>query len=550
MSSSLLSILLTAALSLTMADESFEDRLKRINREFAAGARQDAAKALRVRTEALKAALAEGNKADIKSLKVAELLALAEIAQTAVDSPAARRFADAAVALEPKNPTALTIRAIAAVRQRDPKALELYRAALAGGAIPARLSSARLQLQQQLAGEGKNAEAYELALESFRLALADLGRPNAPISLLRGSARTLLGAAKAAQRHGDFEKELESAIKGARDAQRRDDLIAELESTLIEAQFAFGSKEAAARRLDQLLANTKVELGDRPDDLNRVNARVIALTTAADLAGAKRADLDRELNDFIRDQVAMGAALSVVDYFVSRRVETIRGSADADPELAMKLGKTTVDLLAGLMPEQERDRQTLDRLKRTLNTSVSGMLAAALRNKLIGQPMIPLTADAWLNGSPLSPADLEGKVVLIDFWAVWCAPCIMTFPHLREWQEKYSNKGLVIIGVTNQYSFGWDEQGMRPVREEGLTLDEEKAACEKFLAHHKLTHRIAYLPRASDFAKKYGVQGIPQAVLIDRKGRIRLIKVGSGEKNAKEIEATLEKLLGEGLASN
>ena len=83
---------------------------------------------------------------------------------------------------------------------------------------------------------------------------------------------------------------------------------------------------------------------------------------------------------------------------------------------------------------------------------------------LVGKDATPLEAEAWVNGTPLADADLKGKVVLLDFWAVWCGPCIATFPHLREWQEKYADKGLVIVGLTDYYNFTWDEAAGRPTR--------------------------------------------------------------------------------------
>ncbi|MBA4015898.1 MAG: hypothetical protein C0483_01785 [Pirellula sp.] len=149
----------------------------------------------------------------------------------------------------------------------------------------------------------------------------------------------------------------------------------------------------------------------------------------------------------------------------------------------------------------------------------------------------------WLNGTPLKPEELRGKVVLLDFWAVWCGPCIATFPHLREWNDKYADKGLVIVGVTRHYQYGWDAATNRPKREEELAESAEDAATLQFLKHHELKHRIAVMPD-DDLSAKYLVSGIPQAVLIDRDGSIRMIKVGSGEENAAALEAMIKQTLG------
>ncbi|MCY0603956.1 redoxin domain-containing protein, partial [Klebsiella pneumoniae] len=53
----------------------------------------------------------------------------------------------------------------------------------------------------------------------------------------------------------------------------------------------------------------------------------------------------------------------------------------------------------------------------------------------------------WLNSKPLTPAELRGKVVLVDFWTYSCINCIRTIPYVRAWAEKYRDQGLVVIGV-------------------------------------------------------------------------------------------------------
>jgi hypothetical protein len=67
---------------------------------------------------------------------------------------------------------------------------------------------------------------------------------------------------------------------------------------------------------------------------------------------------------------------------------------------------------------------------------------------------------------------------------------------------------------------------------------------EKFRESHGLKHPFFVTPAQSDFQAAYGVTGIPHAVLIDKAGKIQMIRVGSGEANAKDLEAKIEELLG------
>jgi thiol-disulfide isomerase/thioredoxin len=168
---------------------------------------------------------------------------------------------------------------------------------------------------------------------------------------------------------------------------------------------------------------------------------------------------------------------------------------------------------------------------------------------LLDKPAPDFKGDFALNGTPTSLSDLKGKVVLLDFWAVWCGPCIATFPHLRDWHAEYKDKGLEIVGVTTYYEqFGFDkEKGKLARAKDKLTPVQEQDMIKDFAEHHKLAHRLMTLPRdeRAKVYEAYKVKGIPTAVLIDRKGNVRMVKVGSSEANAEALGETIKKLIAE-----
>ena len=178
--------------------------------------------------------------------------------------------------------------------------------------------------------------------------------------------------------------------------------------------------------------------------------------------------------------------------------------------------------------------------KRFTNPQTQSVALKQLRRKqfqvkLQNEPAPELEIAEWIEQEPVKLADLRGRVVLLDFWATWCGPCIQAFPHLSEWHKKYGAQGLTILGVTHYYGEG-DGQDLTP------------AAELEFIRNFKQRYKLPYGFAVADNEKThraYYVTGLPTAVLIDRAGRIRFTQIGTGPTAAQELAEQIEKLLAE-----
>ncbi|MBS1794914.1 MAG: redoxin family protein [Acidobacteria bacterium] len=142
----------------------------------------------------------------------------------------------------------------------------------------------------------------------------------------------------------------------------------------------------------------------------------------------------------------------------------------------------------------------------------------------------------WVGQGPASLADLRGKIVLLDFWATWCGPCISTFPRLRDWHKKYAGADFAIVGVTKYYG-GADGKRMTPLQELAFLGD--------FKDKYKLPYAIAVAEPTED-SMKYGISAYPTTMLLDRNGVVRYIGIGAGTEESENLEEMIKKLLKEG----
>jgi peroxiredoxin len=124
------------------------------------------------------------------------------------------------------------------------------------------------------------------------------------------------------------------------------------------------------------------------------------------------------------------------------------------------------------------------------------------------------------NGKVVHLGDTLGKVVLLDFWATWCGPCVIEIPWFQEFQRKYKDRGFEVLGVS------MDDDGWK--------------AINPFVASRKINYRVV-LGDDKTGDQYGGLEALPTTFVIDRYGRIAAVHVGLTSK--KDFEDAIEKLL-------
>ncbi len=141
-------------------------------------------------------------------------------------------------------------------------------------------------------------------------------------------------------------------------------------------------------------------------------------------------------------------------------------------------------------------------------------------NKNVGAPNFSLED---LQGNSIHLSEYEGKVVLLNFWATWCMPCRQEMPGLESLWQRYKDKGLVVIGVSNDDA-------------------DKHERVANFVKKVGLSFPIA-LDAESNVSHLYEVSGIPASYLIDRKGVAIARILGERDWGGREASAVIEDLL-------
>lgn len=121
--------------------------------------------------------------------------------------------------------------------------------------------------------------------------------------------------------------------------------------------------------------------------------------------------------------------------------------------------------------------------------------APAWAEEMVGKPAPEISAQYWLNSKPLSLKGLQGKIVVVEFWATWCGPCRKSIPHLIELSKKYGPQGVVFMGLS----------------------DEPREKVEPFAQQLGMTYAVG---GGSPSGEAYGVKGIPTAFVVDTTGTV------------------------------
>jgi thiol-disulfide isomerase/thioredoxin len=201
-------------------------------------------------------------------------------------------------------------------------------------------------------------------------------------------------------------------------------------------------------------------------------------------------------------------AAPMLAYDVTFSVLEPTAAADAFAIAAPKDGERVADLDAAVEAKALAAMKAAD--------------AAKQPHASIGNPA-PAVELSLLDGSTLRLADQRGKVVVLDFWATWCAPCVQGLPKVAALTSAKKDQGVVFVAVN---------QG------------EDRATIETFLHQKGLSLPVAL--GGAEVGAKFGVDGIPHVVVIGRDGVVAAVKIGFGGDSEVQLAAALEQAIAAG----
>lgn len=140
-----------------------------------------------------------------------------------------------------------------------------------------------------------------------------------------------------------------------------------------------------------------------------------------------------------------------------------------------------------------------------------------------GQPAPMCPAEQQVQNSGFVPEAFKGKVVLLDFWATWCGPCMKSMPFYSHVYHQKQQEGLEVVAVN---------------------VDENSQDVNAYLQNHPVAYPVVFNP-GGDCPQTYAVQAMPSSYLIDKSGKVRYVHLGYREEDQAHLLKQIDELLAE-----
>lgn len=339
-----------------------------------------------------------------------------------------------------------------------------------------------------------------------------LPREGLTAEALRDFVQRMQDAPKTVQTQPGFAEAIEVAVDRILAANPSDELKA----------FAISNKLIALHRAAMY--------GD--EEAQKKLSKLIDEARELEKKGLKDKEFAKLVEFFELERRAMDASLNAKTEDLPKTLEELKKYFAGEEELGtrhLRMASTTVKIINRLADDElaQRSYKEFGELwakSQEYELSKYGKrIAKGTRKKtpeMVGKPM-PIVGTTH-DGKPFDIQELNGKVVLVDFWATWCGPCRELLPDLAKLYEEYHDRGLEIVGVS---------------------IDEERETLSAFVEESNMPWPTLFDTDESDpekhpIADQYGVHGIPTLFLLDREGKV-VAKNLTGEELAKKVEQML-----------
>jgi len=182
--------------------------------------------------------------------------------------------------------------------------------------------------------------------------------------------------------------------------------------------------------------------------------------------------------------------------------------------------------LGVVLMQQNRDEEGAAELKRNLEAQPTGPSADRARQMLLNprrarEPYAPDFSFVTADGQYLSLADLQGKVVLLDFWGTWCPPCVAALPDVRDTQKKLSKDPFMMVSISS---------------------DSDESVWRTFIAKNQMSWP-QYWDRDRKVIQAFEIRAFPTYIVLDQEGIVRFRSVGQNFQGNAQLSDALKKQL-------